>query len=237
MLRINPLGAEDKDSKNPASPHEYRYNRDLHNTSSSSAGSHNKRNVSAVEKKSKKRNHKFEMPKLDLMLPCDSISTASSEGSAGFNGKKGKGGLVMMLDGSEGDLETEHINFQEHTPKFSSSVDFRTKKDHDAEIANLVEQFPSFRNKLGLKHFIGSNTSTKSPRPLSPASASHDMWNGDAQLSPGGKKNPAPKKEKEKNKRRRSGRSVVSDDEVNPDLQNYLGSLESQIHNQVRNLL
>ena len=233
LLRINPLGAEDKESKNPASPTEHRYNRDSHNTSGNNGSSNDKRSVSAVEKKSKKKSNKFEMPKVDMMLPCDSISTASSEGSVGFVTKKGKGGLVMMLDGSEGDLETEHISFQEHTPKFSNSVDYRTKKDHEAEIANLVEQFPSFKNKLGLKHFIGTSNNSKSPRPMSPVSGSSNMWNGDAPVSPTAKLNPIFKKEKEKNKKRRSSRSVTSDDEADPDLQNYLVSLESQIHNQV----
>ena len=233
LLRINPLGAEDKESKNPASPNEHRYNRDSHNTGSHNGSNTNKRSVSAVEKKSKKKNHKFEMPIVDMMLPSDNISTASSEGSVGFVAKKGRSGLVMMLDGSEGDLETERLSFQEHTPKFSNSVDFTTKKDHEAEIANLVEQFPSFKNKLGLKHFIGTSNNSKSPRTMSPVSGSSGVWNGDAPLSPTAKKNPIFKKEKEKNKKRRSSRSVTSDDEAGPDLQNYLVSLESQIHDQV----
>ena len=212
-----------------SSPHEHRYFKDVH-SSGSSAGS-NKRSISAVEKKSKKKSHIFEMPKLDMVLPCDSISTASSEGSVGYGAKKGKG-LIMMLDGSEGDLETEHVSFQEHVPKFSNSVDIRTKKDHEAEIANLVEQFPSLKNKLGFKHFIGSSNN-KSPRVMSPIPGEHDVWNGEVPLSLTCKKNPTTKKEKDKHKKRRSNRSVTSDDEASAELQNHVISLETQIHSQV----
>ena len=230
-LRINPLGAEDRETRSP-SPHEHRCRKDVGSNTGSSTGS-NKRSASAVDNNSKK-NHRFEMPKLDPMLPCDSISTASSDGSVGYGVKKGNGAYVMMLDGSEGELETEHVNFQEYAPKFSNSVDLSTEKDHETEIANLLEQFPSFKDKLGLKHFIGTSKNIRSPCSTSPCSGTHDTLNGDVPVSPTSKKNPTPMKEKDKSKRRRSNRSATSDDETTADLRLHMVTLESQIQNQVK---
>ncbi len=229
LLRINPLGAEDKDTRTP-SPQEHKYSsKDFRSNSGSSAGS-SKRSVSAVEKKSKKKSHKFEMPKQDLMMPCDSISTASSDASLGFAAKKAKGG-IMMLDGSEGDLETEHVSFHEQVPVFSNSVDVKYKTDHEAEMSNLMEQFPAFKTKLGFKHLIGPTS--KSTRPTSPGSGAHGTWNGEVEVPPTSSRScQSSKKEKEKGKKRRSGRAS-GHEEGGLDLQAHVVSLETQIYDQV----
>lgn len=179
-----------------------------------------------VEKRSKKKSHKFDMPKLDLMLPCDSISTASSEESAFSGGRFNSGANIMMLDGSmgsEGDLETEVVTFQEKTTKFNSSLEFKTIKDHETEVANLVEQFPSLKSKLSIKKFLGS----KSTGSTSPTTSGQDSVNGEASYSAANKhKMSAKEKEKLRKRRSPSGEDAAS-------LQSHVLSIESQMHNQV----
>lgn len=231
LLRINPLGAEDKETRS-SSPPEQRYNgMEARNISDKSSVSDQRNVIVAEEKKPKKKTQKFEMPKIDLMLPCDNVST-SSDGSLNYAGKKSKA-TIMMLDGREGDLETERVSFQDQPPAFSNSVDNGfSKSDHAAEIATLVEQFPSFKNRRGFKHIVGANDKTQHSR-SSEADAQVPTWNGDTSMSSVTKPSQAAKKDKDKNKERRTGRSVVSDEE-GPDLQSHVLSLESQIFSQVR---
>ncbi len=213
----------------------YRYTKEVHSSSSCSS----KRSTSAVEKKSKRKsNQKYDAQKFDLMMPCDSISTASSEGSVGY-GRKGRGPSIMMLDGSVGDkldLETEVVDFRDHTPKFSNSIDLQTKKDHEMEMAQLIEQFPSFKNKLGMKKLIGGakGAGSQCKETLNTASVStQDSWNGDLYGVKHEKNGGSSKKDKDKGKKRRSNQSLTSDEDSSFELQSHVMMLESQIHNQV----
>ncbi len=212
-----------------------RYTKEVHSSSSCSS----KRSTSAVEKKSKRKSHqKYDSQKFDLMMPCDSISTASSEGSVGY-GRKGRMPGIMMLDGSVGDkldLETEVVDFRDHTPKFNNSVELQTKKDHEMEMAQLIEQFPSFKNKLGLKNLIGGTggAGPSHKQTVNTASASsHTAWNGELYGAKHEKNGASSKKDKEKGKKRRSNQSLTSDEDNSFELHSHVMMLESQIHNQV----